>query len=76
MLARNQQGELQIKILKSLVNIYPIMILQCEKCKGMNVFFLRSEPVFNSEIGIEPSLLRELYECRDCGHEFSTDKKL
>ncbi len=52
------------------------MIIRCEKCEGVDVVFLRSEPVFDENIGIEPKSLREIYECRECGHEFSMEKKL
>ena len=52
------------------------MIVRCEECHGMNVVFLRMEPVFEDDVGIEPKMLREIHECRDCGYEFSIEKKL
>jgi hypothetical protein len=52
------------------------MIIKCDRCKGTNIVFVRSEPVFDETIGVEPKKLRNLFVCRDCNNEFDKIKKL
>lgn len=62
--------------LKSSEKYFFYVVTKCEKCESMNIVFLRSEPVFDDKIGIEPSKLRDVYECRGCGFEFSSEKQI
>jgi ribosomal protein S27E len=62
--------------LKSSERYFSYVVSKCKKCESMNIVFVRSEPIFDDKIGITPSRLRDVYECRGCGNEFSSEKQI